>query len=98
MPRRPVAALANTRPMPLARIIALLLAALMMAAVTLSVAAPVRAAGGDGLREAANGYRQAHGRAPVGGTALLDDIANRRAAAWPRTTSSSTTWPTSASG
>jgi hypothetical protein len=79
MQRRPVAALAIHPPVPLARIIALLLAALMMAAVTLSVAAPVRAVGGDGLREAANGYRQAHGRAPVGGTALLDDIANRRA-------------------
>ncbi len=80
MPRRPVAALATHAPMPVARIIALLLAALMMAAVTLSVASPVRAAGGDGLREAANGYREAHGRNPVVGTALLDDIATRRAA------------------
>ncbi len=58
MPRRPVAALAVRPPMPMARTIALLLAALLMAAVTLAAAAPVRAAGGDGLREAANGYRQ----------------------------------------
>ena len=80
MPRLPVAALVIQSPMPVARIISLLLAALLMAAATLSVASPVHAAGGHGLREAANGYRQSHNLAPVGGTALLDDIATRRAA------------------
>jgi uncharacterized protein YkwD len=79
MPRRP-AVIAVRRPMPMARTIALLLAALMLAASTLAVASPARAAGGDGLREAANGYRQSEGRQPVFGTGLLDDIANRRAA------------------
>ncbi|HKO34782.1 MAG TPA: CAP domain-containing protein [Candidatus Limnocylindria bacterium] len=64
----------------MARTIAMLLAALLITAVTLAATAPVRAAGGDGLREAANGYRQEHGLDPVIGTALLDDIATRRAA------------------
>jgi len=68
------------RPMPMARTIVVLLAALLMTVFTLATTAPVRAAGGDGLREAANGYRQGHGLDPVIGTALLDDIANRRAA------------------
>ena len=80
MPRRPAAVIAARPPTPMARTIAMLLAALLMTAVTLAATAPVRAAGGDGLREAANGYRQGHGLDPVIGTALLDDIANRRAA------------------
>ena len=80
MPRHPVAAIAVRRPMPIPRAIALLLAAMMLVAATLSVASPARAAGGDGLRAAANGYRQDRNLAPVVGTALLDDIANRRAA------------------
>ena len=80
MPRRPAAVIAVRVPTPMARTIALLLAALLMTAVTLAATAPVRAAGGNGLREAANGYRQGHGLDPVVGTALLDDIAIRRAA------------------
>ena len=80
MPRRLVAEMAVRPPMPMARTIALLLAALFMATVILSVASPVRAAGGNGLREAANEYRVSGGLAPVVGTALLDDIATKRAA------------------
>jgi Cysteine-rich secretory protein family len=80
MPRRPVAVMALRPPMPMARAIALLLAALLMATLALAWAAPVRAAGGDGLREAANAYRATEDLAPVVGTALLDDIANHRAA------------------
>jgi uncharacterized protein YkwD len=80
MPRRPAAVIAARPPTPTARTIAMLLAALLMMAVTLAATAPVRATGGDGLRAAANGYREGHGLAPVVGTALLDDIANRRAA------------------
>ena len=80
MPRRPAAVIAVRVPTPMARTIALLLAALLMTAVTLAATAPVRAAGGNGLREAANGYRQGRGLDPVVGTALLDDIAIRRAA------------------
>jgi hypothetical protein len=80
MPPRPVAIVADRRPLPMARAVALFLALLIMAAATLAVASPVRAAGGDGLREAANGYREGKHLAPVVGTALLDDIATRRAA------------------
>ncbi|HEY8179888.1 MAG TPA: CAP domain-containing protein [Candidatus Limnocylindria bacterium] len=80
MPRRPATALVIHTPMPPIRIIAVLVAGLFVAAMAMGVAPPVRAAGGDGLREGANGYRQSHGRAPVFGTALLDDIASRRAA------------------
>ena len=80
MPRRPSATTYALPSLPVARIVALLLAAMLMASVTLAVASPVRAAGGNGLREAANGYRVAGGLAAVFGTALLDDIADRRAA------------------
>ena len=80
MPRRPVAVMALRPTMPMARAIALLLASLLMATLALAEATPVRAAGGDGLREAANEYRATEDLAPVVGTALLDDIANHRAA------------------
>lgn len=80
MPRRPMAVPTALPTLSVARAIALLLATLLMVSVTLAVAAPVRAAGGTGLRQAANGYRQDHGLAPVVGTGLLDDIATRRAA------------------
>jgi cysteine-rich secretory family protein len=56
-----------------------LLLAAALAAALVSVAAPVRAAGGDGLREAANDYRVPRGLGAVVGTALLDDIASHRA-------------------
>ena len=47
---------------------------------TLLLSAPtVQAGGGNGLRDAANGYRLQAGLNPVVGTALLDDIATRRA-------------------
>jgi uncharacterized protein YkwD len=77
MPRHPAAVMTFRRPAP--RVIALVLAALMTAG-ALAHAAPVRASGGDGLREAANAYRTEHGLNPVVGTPLLDDIASRRAA------------------
>src|SRR5262245_6626814 len=80
MPRRPMAVTSALPPLSAARTVALLFAALLMVSLSLAVASPVRAAGGDGLREAANGYRQDHGLAPVVGTALLDDIATHRAA------------------
>lgn len=57
-----------------------LLLALAMAAAATAVAGPVRAAGGDGLRQEANEYRASEGLQPVVGTALLDDIADHRAA------------------
>ena len=79
MPRRPVAVM-TVRPMPMARVLALLVAALFGSVVTLGAVSPVHAAGGNGLRAAANGYRESGGLAPVVGTALLDDIATRRAA------------------
>ena len=50
MPRRPAAVIAARPPTPMARTIAMLLAALPMTAVTLAATAPVRAVGGDGLR------------------------------------------------
>jgi hypothetical protein len=64
----------------MARAFVLGLAALLIAMLILAVAAPVRAAGGDGLRQAANARRQGSDLARVVGTALLDDIATRRAA------------------
>lgn len=72
-------AVVRTVPRPIGRSIAALLAITLALAAT-SIAAPVRAAGGDGLRQAANGYRTDHGLNPVFGTALLDDIATKRAA------------------
>ena len=54
--------------------------AVALVATTFVAAAPVRAAGGDALRHAANAYRVDRGLAPVVGTALLDDIAKHRAA------------------
>lgn len=69
----------RTPPRPIGRPVALILAITLALAAT-SVSTPVRAAGGDGLRQAANAYRTDHGRSPVVGTALLDDIATRRAA------------------
>jgi uncharacterized protein YkwD len=59
------------------RSIGLALAALL--AVTAANVAPVTAAGGNGLRAAANEYRVSHGLAAVSGTALLDDIGTHRA-------------------
>jgi uncharacterized protein YkwD len=79
MPRRHLAVMAVRQPTPV-RAVALLLTALLLATLALAEATPVRAAGGNGLREAANAYRATEGLAPVVGTALLDDIANRRAA------------------
>lgn len=82
MPRRPSAVIAAHPPTPMARTIAVVLAALMMTAVTLAAAGSVQATGGNGLRAAANDFRQdpRWGLQPVFGTALLDDIATRRAA------------------
>lgn len=68
-----------TTPRPVRRAQALLLALAMAAAAT-AVAGPVRAAGGDGLRQEANEHRVEGGLQPVVGTPLLDDIADRRAA------------------
>ena len=68
-----------TTPRPVGRVQALLLALAMAAAAT-AVAGPVRAAGGDGLRQEANEHRVDGGLQPVVGNALLDDIADRRAA------------------
>jgi uncharacterized protein YkwD len=59
---------------------ATLLLSIGVAAAALTSAAPVRAAGGDGLRAEANSYRVAGGLNPVVGTPLLDDIATHRAA------------------
>jgi hypothetical protein len=58
---------------------AVIAASVAISAVAASVA-PALAYGGDGLRAAANEYRTDHGRRAVLGTALLDDIATRRAA------------------
>lgn len=68
----------RTMPHPRGRITALLLS-LALAAGALAAAAPVQAAGGDGLRREANEYRVAGKLNPVVGTPLLDDIATRRA-------------------
>jgi uncharacterized protein YkwD len=61
----------------------ILLSALVATSLAISAAAasvaPALAYGGDGLRAAANEYRTEHGRRAVFGTALLDDIATRRA-------------------
>lgn len=54
--------------------------AIGLLATSLAAAPPVQAAGGDGLRGAANEYRVEGGLNPVVGTALLDDIATKRAA------------------
>lgn len=56
-----------------------ILLSIVLGAAALAVAAPVHAAGGDGLRQAANGYRTGKGLTAVGASALLDDIAVRRA-------------------
>ena len=79
MPRRPAAVIAARPPTPMARTIAMLLAALLMTALRWP-RSHLFGRGGDGLREAANGSTTEHGLEPVVGTALLDDIANRRAA------------------
>jgi uncharacterized protein YkwD len=59
---------------------AALLLSIGFAAAALTSAAPVRAAGGDGLRREANEHRIEGRLNPVVGTALLDDIAAHRAA------------------
>jgi uncharacterized protein YkwD len=70
----------RTMPKPRGRTAALLLA-IGFAAAALTSVAPVRAAGGDGLRREANAYRVEEGRLnPVAGNAVLDDIATHRAA------------------
>jgi hypothetical protein len=74
---QPIAQL-RTVPRPLGRAMVLLLS-LAVAAGALAAATPVLAAGGDGLRREANKHRVAHDLNPVVGTALLDDIATRRA-------------------
>jgi hypothetical protein len=74
---QPVAVRALPRP---ANRFQLALLACAFAAAALLVAAPVRAAGGDGLRRAANEHRTHHGLNAVVGTALLDNIAVHRAA------------------
>ncbi|MEP6468561.1 MAG: CAP domain-containing protein, partial [Chloroflexota bacterium] len=72
---------ALTRTMPAARgRTAALLLSIAFAAAALTSAAPVRAAGGDGLRREANEHRVDGRLNPVVGTALLDDIAAHRAA------------------
>jgi hypothetical protein len=84
-----------TRAMPTTamrgRIVATILAAMVAGTAAGMVAAPALAHGGDGLRAAANEYRDegfrdakgklvvAGGLDPVIGTSLLDDIASRRA-------------------
>jgi uncharacterized protein YkwD len=65
-------------PRPLGRLAATLLA-VAVAAATMTLAAPVRAAGGNGLRDAANAHRLEGGLHAVVGTGLLDDIATHRA-------------------
>jgi uncharacterized protein YkwD len=77
MPRHQPAVRTFHTPTP--RVLVLLLVALMTLG-ALAQATPVRAFGGDGLRQAANAYRTDRGLNPVVGTALLDDIASRRAA------------------
>jgi hypothetical protein len=62
------------------RLVALLLALMLAGGALATLAAPALAFGGEGLRAAANGYRTEHGLDPVIGTALLDDIASKRAA------------------
>jgi hypothetical protein len=57
-------------------------AAFALIALLIAMLAPASALayGGSGLRDAVNAYRAGGGLAPVGGTALLDDIATVRAA------------------
>lgn len=66
-------------PKPRGRTAALLLS-IGFAAAALTSVAPVRAAGGDGLRREANVHRVEGTLNPVVGSALLDDIAIHRAA------------------
>ncbi|HEX5579155.1 MAG TPA: CAP domain-containing protein [Candidatus Limnocylindria bacterium] len=70
----------GSQPARMNRVVALLLALTLAGGTLATFAAPALAFGGDGLRAAANGYRTEHGLAPVIGTALLDDIASKRAA------------------
>ena len=90
MRHSPVQTLAISR--PTGRAHALVLAAIIAAGALVTAAGPVRAAGGDGLRNEANEWRTdpdkcdddrppdcGGGRQPVVGTALLDDIATHRA-------------------
>src|SRR5688572_20224922 len=77
LPDSPVLTLATSRTTGRAR--AFVLAAIIAAGAVVAAVGPVRAAGGDGLRQEANEYRVDRGRQPVVGTALLDDIATHRA-------------------
>lgn len=73
----------RSAPRPIGRAVTVLLAIAVVGA-GLAVASPARAAGGDGLRHEANERRTSRDLHPVLGTALLDDIADHRAAAMAR--------------
>jgi len=77
LPNTQVLTLASSQ--PTGRAHALVLAAIVAAGAVVAAVGPVRAAGGNGLRQEANEYRVDGGRQPVVGTALLDDIATHRA-------------------